>query len=131
MTKKEIEYIKTWFVVAEHDMIAAKSMIKLKPAIYDIACFHCQQTVEKYLKGFLTFHNVHFEKTHDVITLLVQCSDIDIEFQGLDVSGLNTYAVRTRYPDDYIMPPLKEAKECLKIATEIRKLVRKKVKFPK
>jgi len=30
------------------------------------ALFHCQQAVEKALKGFLTWHDRPFEKTHDL-----------------------------------------------------------------
>lgn len=32
--------------------------------------FHCQQAAEKYLKAFLTWHQVAFSKTHDLQELL-------------------------------------------------------------
>lgn len=41
---------------AEHDLIAASMIIDLNPIILDIACFHCQQAVEKLLKTFLLFN---------------------------------------------------------------------------
>ena len=69
MTKKEKAYIKTWLEIAEHDLRAARSLIEYEPMILDIACFHCQQSVEKFFKAFLTFKNKHFDKTHDVILL--------------------------------------------------------------
>jgi HEPN domain-containing protein len=33
---------------------------------YDNACFHVQQAIEKYLKGYLTFVELGFEKTRDI-----------------------------------------------------------------
>jgi hypothetical protein len=40
--------------------------------------------VEKLLKGFLTFHNMQFSKTHLLENLKQKCIEIDEEFQKLD-----------------------------------------------
>ena len=39
------------------------------------------------------------------------------------------FAVGIRYPDDYLMPTLKETKEYLKIVEEVRKLVLNKMEL--
>ena len=80
MNKKEIAFIKTWLEIAGHDFETAKMILELNPVILDVACFHCQQSVEKYFKAFLSFHRVHFEKTHDVVLLKKLCSKIDDNF---------------------------------------------------
>ncbi|MFQ5859583.1 MAG: HEPN domain-containing protein, partial [Anaerolineae bacterium] len=47
---------------------------------YDAACFHAQQTAEKYLKAFLQEHGVAFPKTHNLIELLELCRPVDATF---------------------------------------------------
>jgi len=55
MTEGEVKHLKQWLEKAEHDLIAAKLIIENQPIILLIACFHCQQAVEKYLKRFSFF----------------------------------------------------------------------------
>jgi HEPN domain-containing protein len=62
MTTEEKAYVKKWFEVADHDIENARMIIESNPVILDIACFHCQQAVEKYLKAFLVY-----KKTDDHI----------------------------------------------------------------
>lgn len=81
MTNREKAYIKKWLEVAEHDLEAAQTILQYKPIILDIVCFHCQQAVEKYLKAFMAFKNIHFEKTHDVILLKTLCAKEDQDFK--------------------------------------------------
>jgi HEPN domain-containing protein len=40
------------------------------------ATFHCQQAVEKTIKAFLTWHDRAFRKTHDLVELGAECSDL-------------------------------------------------------
>jgi HEPN domain-containing protein len=35
------------------------------------ACFHCQQCAEKYLKAYLQEHGIEFERSHELIPLLL------------------------------------------------------------
>ena len=37
-----------------------------------MACYHCQQCAEKYLKGFLVSRSVEFRPVHDLLYLLQQ-----------------------------------------------------------
>ena len=48
--------VKAWFKKAENDLINAENTIKMESPPTDTICFHAQQCAEKYLKGFLTFH---------------------------------------------------------------------------
>ena len=122
------DYIKKWLEKAEHDMEAAKLIIEMKPVILDIACFHCQQAVEKYLKAFLIFNNKTIIKTHSIELLIEECRLIDSEFTGIDFKNLDEYAVEIRYPDSFLQPDLKETKEYFSMAMEIQKLVLSKIK---
>ena len=51
MKSEQKELIEKWLEKAKHDELASKSLIKHRPLILDTACFHCQQAVEKYLRG--------------------------------------------------------------------------------
>jgi HEPN domain-containing protein len=98
-----------WFKKADHDLLSAEIILESgrKSLPLDTVCFHCQQVVEKYLKGFLSFHNIAFPRTHFLPTLLEQCQQQDATFGVLDeVVELSVYAVDVRYPDDkrWMMP---------------------------
>ncbi len=129
MNSELSDYIKKWLEKAEHDMEAVELIIEMKPLILDIACFHCQQAVEKYLKAFLIFNNKAIIKTHSIEVLIEECSAIDTDFAAIDFKNLDEYAVEIRYPDSFLQPDLKEAKEYYSIAVEIQKLVIGKIKF--
>ena len=128
MTDDHKEYIKQWIEKAEHDVIAAETLIGVRPLILDVACFHCQQAVEKFLKAFLIFKGIEIARTHDIVLLQEQCSAIDTDFSDIDFKNLHTFAVDARYPD-FISPSIEETKEYLSIAKKIKELVFSKVKF--
>ena len=125
--KSKIDLIKLWINKAENDLIAAENSIKIK--LYDIACFHSQQSAEKYLKAFLTHYDIEFEKTHAIEDLLLLASQINNSFANMIEDGkkLTPYAVEIRYPLLIKEPSEGETKELLKIAIKIKELVLKKL----
>lgn len=52
-----------WFQKAENDLLNVQNNLQAERYASDTVCFHCQQTVEKYLKGFLAWHQAPFVKT--------------------------------------------------------------------
>jgi HEPN domain-containing protein len=125
------ELIKQWLIKAKHDELAAKVLIKHKPLILDTAGFHCQQAVEKYLKAYLVFCNFNFPKTHEISKLKKVCVSFDKDFATVSEEDLDDYAVEIRYPDESIDPTMEAVKGYIKIVNQIRRLVTKKIKFPK
>ncbi len=112
-----------WFNKAEHDLLNAQIILESgrDPLPLDTVCFHCQQTVEKYLKGFLTYHQVEFPKTHFLATLLDLCQKIEARFSELnDVMTLNVYAVEIRYPDDTVQLTVNDAVAAYELACLLR-----------
>ncbi|HEY1786698.1 MAG TPA: HEPN domain-containing protein [Verrucomicrobiae bacterium] len=64
-----------WVEKAEGDfLVAVQIMRRKKQRVYDAACFHCQQAVEKYLKARLTEAGQPCPRTHDLPTLLASIS---------------------------------------------------------
>jgi HEPN domain-containing protein len=61
--------VKMWFEKVAVDLHVAK-LVKDLPDAMDSSVFHSQQAAEKAIKGFLTFHQIRFGKTHDIEKLL-------------------------------------------------------------
>jgi HEPN domain-containing protein len=128
MNENQKDLVEQWLEKALHDELAYKVLLKYRPLILDTACFHCQQAVEKYLKAFLVYKSYNFPKIHDVTALQKLCTKLDADFEKLEVTDLRSYAIDVRYPDEYIEPSLKVAKSYLKIVSQVKKRVLKKIK---
>jgi HEPN domain-containing protein len=108
------ELSQEWFKKAGHDLLNVEIILESErtPLPLDTVCFHCQQAVEKYLKGFLVYHNVQFARTHFLGTLLDQCKELDESFEELHaIIDLNAYAVDIRYPDETMEFSLEDARK--------------------
>ena len=55
-----------WFKIAETDLSSAEFLQSMTPVPFEIICYHCQQSVEKYLKGYLALKGEEIKKTHDL-----------------------------------------------------------------
>jgi HEPN domain-containing protein len=80
--------------------LAAVEHLKNKPDIdRELLLFHLQQAAKKYLKTLLSYHNVHFEKTHDIIELIDLCvkNKIAMPEYTSDLENLYPFAVQGRY----------------------------------
>jgi len=120
-----------WITKAENDLKAVKQLLTFEDSPTDVISFHCQQSVEKYLKAYLTLVDVRVKKIHDLKTILYLCMGEDKDFKELDteeISNLTFYAVEIRYHEDYIELTIDEAEELYKIARKVRDFVRGKLK---
>ena len=123
----EREYLK-WFKRAEEDYLSIRAILKGGGA-FSTACFLSQQMAEKYLKGFLVFHNKSFPKVHDLIeleTLLMEKTS-DIDDLHKDLKLLNRYYIETRYPGDYPEFTFEEAQQSFESAIRIKEFVLKRI----
>lgn len=130
MKPEKAAYIKNWLFRANEDIDVMESLIHSGVEHYtSTICFHAQQAVEKFLKSFLIFHDQDFPKTHDVDFLLMKCQELDPDiFEGIDLQSLTDFGVTVRYPDDFYIPSVAEAKMYNNIAQEIKKIVEKQMK---
>jgi len=62
--------------------------------------FHCQQTVEKYLKALLTFYQIESPKTHELERLLTLVGSANQEVANAlaETKWLGPFATEIRYP---------------------------------
>jgi len=120
-----------WITKAENDLKAVKHLLAFEDSPTDVISFHCQQSVEKYLKAYLTLAGVRVKRTHDLDTILYLCIKEDKDFKELDseeISNLTFYAVEIRYPEEYIELTIGEVEKLYETARTVREFVIKKVK---
>ena len=112
---------KAWIVKSARDLQAATHNLQAAPPLLDDVVFHCQQAVEKALKGYLTWHDQPFRKTHSIEEVGEQCLAIDPSLKPVvdRAVPLTEYAWKFRYPGDPEEPTQEEADEALAIAREV------------
>ena len=122
----KIEIVKSWFLKAENDLINAGHTMTMETPPCDTVCFHAEQCAEKYLKGFLTYHQIKFPKTHSIESLVGLCKQVDpsIESELEDVEILSSYGVEVSYPDEvYYDIPREDAAEAIELAKKVKAFV--------
>lgn len=98
---------KAWFRKAATDFRSADVDIAAAPPILEDAVFHCQQAVEKGIKGFLTFHQRPFGKSHDLRELGKACASLEPGLSPLleRAAPLTWYAWKSDIPARRKNPP--------------------------
>ena len=97
------EKILEWFVFADRDLAAAEFLLGMRPQPLEIICYQCQQSAEKYLKGYLKCQGMSDPpKIHDLPTLLLLCMPYDSSFDSIKwpCAVLTQYGTQPRYPDE-------------------------------
>ena len=89
---------RTWFKKAAHDIRMAELALRDDPAMTDQAVYHAQQAAEKVMKGFLTWHERIFRKTHNLVELGEACANLLPHIEPLlrRAAGLSDYAWQYR-----------------------------------
>ncbi len=116
-----------WVDKAEEDYRVARRECRAKPPAYNVACFHAQQCVEKYLKALLQEHEIPFQRTHDLEALMKLCLPVIslLQEHREKLQWLTTFGVEVRYPG--ISANKKDAEQCVLIARALRTLIRKRL----
>jgi len=92
--------VKEWLNIAEMDIASANFLRDMHPIPVEVICYHCQQSAEKFIKGYLAFKGDEVLKTHDLLVLNGLCIKYDEEFLSINEEclRLTDYAVNIRYP---------------------------------
>src|SRR6266481_6157412 len=119
-----------WLRKAEHDVLVARHLFKLKPLLTDEICFHCQQAVEKLFKGMLAERGLPIQKTHDLSILLAHLLPADPTLRSLrrGLKGVTRYAVEYRYPG--MNTSARQARAAYRKALLVRGEVHKRLGLP-
>ena len=119
------EILQQWLDKGNDDLRSAKYLSTMHhPTPDEIICNHCQQSAEKYLKGFLFLHNIEPPKTHDLEELLEMCVKYNNSFSLLSskASILTNYAVLPRYPNELGITD-NDMKTAIQYAKDVQKFV--------
>lgn len=110
-----------WFDFADSDLEAAEHLLTLYRPRLEIICYHCQQSAEKYLKGYLLYKGIFPPKSHDLDILCRKCYEFDATFQDILEACvvLSDYGVQPRYPNEMLIEE-HHMKKALEYAKEIR-----------
>jgi HEPN domain-containing protein len=121
--KRRADLVQGWLRKAESDLTNAGMCLDAGQAL-DTACFHAQQAAEKYLKAYLTAHEIDFPFIHNLEKLVELCAQRDPSFLGLKALSqeLTPYAVELRYDDEF-WPAIEIARQALDAALEIKRFV--------
>ena len=95
--------VKEWYKFATRDFAVAKHLYDtMHPKPLEVICYQCQQSAEKFLKGFLVLNEIEPPKIHDLRRLCEMCMEINKDFENLkDICmELNPYGVQPRYPNE-------------------------------
>lgn len=127
MNNETVQFIKQWLSKANEDLLVVQKLTETEIIAKASVCFHCQQSVEKFLKAFLITNYIDVKKTHNIEYLLSECADIDRDFDTIDPKELSDFGVDARYPGDMYIPSEEETLEYKKIAQGVKELVEEKI----
>ena len=118
--------VREWLHKSVEDIRAAELDLGAFPPLVEDSLFHCQQAVEKALKGFLAFHDIQFRKTHDIDELSSKCEELKPGLKSVlgPARDLSVFAGGFRYPGGAEPPPVDEAKKMLEVARSACEAVR-------
>ena len=82
------DLVRSWLEKATRDLETARIFASHMPDYCDVIAFHCQQAIEKALKGYLIWVDVEFKPVDDLGYLVNIASardhEMDAWFEGVD-----------------------------------------------
>ncbi|MBN1980589.1 MAG: HEPN domain-containing protein [Chitinivibrionales bacterium] len=101
MSKRPLEFAVQWLQKAKNDLLTVDLLMENERGPADIIAFHCQQAIEKALKGFLTAQSIKFQRTHDLMELasLAEPYLPDLSKWHKALEQISHFAVDVRYPE--------------------------------
>lgn len=128
----KVDDTRSWFLKASEDMKAAGALFALTPPLVDSCAFHCQQSIEKSMKGFLFWNSVLFRRTHDLNALAQSCVSLDPVLDPLlaKTTSLSRFAVDHRYPGPLVHPSPSKVKDMIDLAELVFKELCGRLPFP-
>jgi HEPN domain-containing protein len=125
------DIIQAWLLKSAHDLQTAQIVASHLPDFDDTIAFHCQQSIEKALKGYLVYLDIEFKPVHDLGYLLnlVGTKDDSLDPYYDKVDRVSRFAVQIRYPEQVISLTKDQIREAIELAILIFELVQNKINF--
>ena len=118
------EMMRRWVRKADNDLLAVQRLLDSGGGCpYDVACYHCEQAAERYLKAILTSCATHAPKTHDIGHLAdLLPPDCRLPLPREDLEYLSAYGI-----DSWWEPDRDQTLRAFDIATRLREEVRRRL----
>ena len=119
------ELVKNWLSKARRELDSAIRLASGPDPLLDTAIYHCQQSAEKALKGWLTYYDQRFEKTHDVRMLVTLAVALQPDFANWfnAAESLTPYATAYRYPGETFEPEPSEFESALQMSQGLYRFI--------
>lgn len=120
-----------WLYYAAIDLRCAKLLVEDEKC-YNQVSFHCQQCVEKGLKGYLLWRRRRLYDGHNLPFLIKQAMQEDQHFRKYlpATTNINHYYIEARYPADFLLQlDEKTAQQLIDTTDEILTFINSLVKF--
>lgn len=119
--------VAAWLEKALGDLHMAQLACDADRSLWDQACFHSQQAAEKALKAMIVAYDLDLPRTHDLVFLVQLLKDRVKDSQDLEehATVLTPYGVASRYPSLLASETEAEAREALRLATELCRWARR------
>jgi HEPN domain-containing protein len=131
MNEKAKKLAKEWFEAAESDLKYAEVGLK-EGDVFPQITFLCQQSAEKFLKGFLVLNGVEPPRIHELPKLLDESVKIQAGLEEIrDVCELLVgFYIESRYPPNIPNYSKGDLENALENAQLVRETVRKYSSYP-
>jgi HEPN domain-containing protein len=98
MPREESSYPDDWFGLARREYLRSQRLLEMDD--FDGAAFHLQQSLEKYLKGFLLSKGWKLRRTHDLEVLLNEAARYEPSLHEFadPCIAITEYYLQDRYP---------------------------------
>ncbi len=120
-----------WFEKSNKDLKGAEILFE-HDGDFGLVCFHCQQAIEKYLKGYLIYKTGVLQDGHNLVKLCKKASEFSQVFKEYlkECAFVNTFYIETRYPaDDPLIASKEDVEECLDIVHRIIETIESQIKL--
>jgi HEPN domain-containing protein len=111
-----------WFDSSKRSFRGAEILFASNDAdVYEIVAFHCQQAVEKYLKGIILQNSAELIGSHSLVYLYDRASEYTLlPVTRKDCAYLNQYYIESRYPADTPLSVTEQdVEKCMNIAIKM------------
>jgi HEPN domain-containing protein len=121
MDEAKKDYVRAWMKKSLRDLESAARLAEGDDPFFDTAIYHCQQSGEKAVKGYLAFMDHPLVRTHDVEELAEIALSYNPLFSRWIEAGkqLTPLATAYRYPAEELEPTVEKYQQAKEAADGI------------
>ena len=118
------DYSKKWLMKSNREYLTAEKLLEYSEdtSLTEAICFHSAESVEFFLKAYITTKEIPFTETGSLEYVINMCKHLDPGFENIKMGNIANY-INQKWTPESIMPGLKEAHEAFRAAESVRAFV--------